>query len=185
MTAVNVGNTLERWTTVSTCMIKNIVGNPRIDKLRVIHLFEADYNLLLKIMWARKAIWSAHKHNVLNDGQAGSRPGKRAIDVVFNKEMIYQYSRLTRTNLGTIDNDAKSCYDRIICSVAMLISMHYGIPIIYCQMQAETLKNTNFNIRTALGESKETYSHTTKKLFMELVKDHVPVLLSGYLLVAS
>jgi Reverse transcriptase (RNA-dependent DNA polymerase) len=163
MIAINLGETLNRWTTVSTCMIEKIVGNPRIDKLRVIHLFEADYNLLLKIMWARKMVWSAHKHNVLNEGQAGSRPGKRAIDVVINKEMLYQYARLTRQPLATIDNDTKSCYDRIICSVAMLISQHYGDPINYCKMQAETLMTTRFHIRTALGESDTTYSHTEQQ----------------------
>jgi hypothetical protein len=158
--ASKLGETLNRWTIVSTCMIEKIMGNPRIDKLRVIHLFEADYNLLLKIVWARKGVWNAHCSEVLNKGQAGSRPGKRAIDVVLNKEFKYQYARFTRTSLGTIDNDAKSCYDRIIISVAMLISKYYGIPNNFCRMQAENLKKTKFHIRTAAGDSKEFYCHT-------------------------
>jgi Reverse transcriptase (RNA-dependent DNA polymerase) len=140
-------------------MIEKIVGNPLIEKLRVIHLFEADYNLLLKIVWARKGVWNAHYNQLLNKGQAGSRPGKRAIDVVINKELKYQYARFTRTNLGTIDNDAKSCYDRIICSVAMLISQYYGIPWNFCNMQAENLRKTKFHIRTANGDSNEYYIH--------------------------
>jgi Reverse transcriptase (RNA-dependent DNA polymerase) len=160
--AVRLGCTLDRWSVVSTCMIEKIIGNPRIDKLRVIHLFEADYNLILKLIWSRRAVWQAHCCNVLNHGQSGSRPGRRAIDVVIMKEMKYQYARFTKTNLGTIDNDAKSCYDRIICNVAMLISQYYGIPTEFCNMQAETLRKTKFYIRTALGESKYYYSHSTE-----------------------
>jgi hypothetical protein len=37
-----LGGTLTRWCQVSTCMIEKIKGNPRIDKLRIIHLYEAD-----------------------------------------------------------------------------------------------------------------------------------------------
>jgi hypothetical protein len=47
MIAATTGNTLERWCHVLTCMIEKIKGNPRIDKLSIIHLFETDYNLLL------------------------------------------------------------------------------------------------------------------------------------------
>jgi Reverse transcriptase (RNA-dependent DNA polymerase) len=158
--SARLGQTLERWSTVSTCMIEKITGNPRINKLRVIHLFEADYNLILKIIWSRKAVWNAHCHNAINDGQSGSRPGRRAIDVVLTKEMKYQYARFTRSNLATIDNDAKSCYDRIVCSIAMMISQFYGIPDFYCNMQAETLRKTKFHIRTALGDSEEYYIHS-------------------------
>jgi hypothetical protein len=92
-------------------MIEKIKGSPRINKLRVIHLYEADYNLILKIIWAQKSVWNATKHDKLHEGQAGSRPNQRAIDVVLRKEMRYSYARLTRTALGTIDNDAKSCFD--------------------------------------------------------------------------
>jgi hypothetical protein len=37
----------ERWKHVTTCMIEKIPNVSRNDKLRVIHIYEADYNLLL------------------------------------------------------------------------------------------------------------------------------------------
>jgi Reverse transcriptase (RNA-dependent DNA polymerase) len=140
---------------------RKIKGCPRIDKLRVIHLFEADYNLLLKIVvWARKTIWNINDNNSIHDGQAGSRPGSRAIDVVIQKEMKYLYSTLTRSNMGTIDNDAKSCFDRILCNVATLISRYYGVPWCFRSMQAENLKQAIFWLRTGLGDSMVTYQHS-------------------------
>jgi Reverse transcriptase (RNA-dependent DNA polymerase) len=159
MIAVKTGNSLNRWCNVTTCMIEKIRGVARIDKLRIIHIYEADYNLLLKIM-SRKSFWNCHDKDVLHNGQSGSRPGKRAIEVVINKELKYLYSKLTRTPLGTIDNDAKSCYDRIILAVAMPICGYFGLPINYLRMQANTLKMTKFRLSTAMGESKETYQHS-------------------------
>jgi hypothetical protein len=89
-------------------MIEKVKGVPRIDKLRVIHLFKADYKLILKIIWGRRSVWNAHmQQDKLNDGQAGNRPTRKAIEVLVNKEMKYLYGRLTRTNIATIDNDGK------------------------------------------------------------------------------
>jgi hypothetical protein len=126
----------------------------------VIHLFEADYNLLLKILWARRLVWNAHDAGKLNDGQAGSRPGRNAIDVVVQKEMKYLYSRLTRTGMATMDNDAKSCYDRIICNLAMIISQYFGLSPTTTKTQAIALQKMRYRLQTALGDSKQHYQHT-------------------------
>jgi hypothetical protein len=143
-------------------MIEKQLGCPRINKLRVIHLYEADYNLLLKIIWARRLVWHAHDLDKLNKDQAGSRPGPNSIDVVIQKEMKYLYATLTRTGLATMDNDAKTCYDWIICNLAMMISQHYGVSNEAASMQAETLQKMLFRIRTAIGDSKQHYSHSTE-----------------------
>lgn len=154
------GNTLTRWSNSSTMMIEKIPGQPRIHKLRVIHIFEADFNLMLKLLWARRLVWHAHKNNALHESQAGSRPDHRCIDVVLRKTMNYLYSTLTRTPLITIDNDAKACYDRIICNVAMLVSKYFGMTKEACQFHAKTLQQMKFKIRTAAGDSSTTYQHT-------------------------
>jgi hypothetical protein len=152
--ALKWGISLERWKNSITTMIEKQPGCPRINKLRVIHLYEADYNLVLKIIWAQHLVWHAHDLNKLNEGQAGSRPGRNAIDAMIQKEMKYLYPILTRTGLARMDNDAKICYDRIICNLAMLVSQHFGVSKESASMQAETLKNMLFCIRTALGDSK-------------------------------
>jgi Reverse transcriptase (RNA-dependent DNA polymerase) len=160
MCAIELGNPLQRWTQITTCMIEKVPGVSKINKLRVIHLFEADYNFLLKCMWARKAVWNSHKKNLLNMGQAGSRPGCRAIEVAVMKEMKYTYAKLTRTPLATIDNDAKSCFDRILFNVVMLVSQYYGVPTKYCTLQSTTLQSSEFCIRTALGDSLRIYKNS-------------------------
>jgi hypothetical protein len=46
---ISTGYVLNRWKTVANAMLEKIPGVPRINKLRVIHLFEADLNLILGI----------------------------------------------------------------------------------------------------------------------------------------
>jgi hypothetical protein len=70
-------------------MIAKVKGKPQVNKLRVIHLYKADYNLILTIIWDRKAVWNAENSGTLHEGQAGSRPNQHAIDIVLRKEMKY------------------------------------------------------------------------------------------------
>lgn len=158
--ALGWGITLDRWHNSITTMIEKQPGCSRINKLRVIHLYEADYNLLLKIIWARRLVWHAHDLNKLNAGQAGLIPGRNSIDVVIQKEMKYLYATLTRTGLATMDNDAKSCYDRIICNLAMMVSQYFGVSREAASMQAETLQKMIFRIRTAIRDSQRAYRHS-------------------------
>jgi ribonuclease HI len=154
------GISIQRWQNSTTAMIEKLPGCPKINKLRVIHLYEADYNIILKIIWARKLVWNAHDNDCIHEGQAGSRPGCNAIDVVIQKEMKYLYSRLSKTNLATMDNDAKSCYDRIICNLAMIISQYYGVTRNMASLHATTLRKMKYRLRTALGSSTTTYQHS-------------------------
>jgi hypothetical protein len=96
----------------------------------------------------------------LNDRQAGSRPGRNAINIAIQKEMKYLYSRATRTGIGTMDNEAKSCYDRIICNLAMIISQYYGVSSKIAETRGKTLQKMRYRLHAALRDSKVSYEHT-------------------------
>jgi hypothetical protein len=100
--ALEWGISLRQWQNSITTIIEKQPGCSQINKLRVINLDEADYNLLLKIIWARRLVWHTHDLYKLNSGQAGYRPGRNSIDVVIQKEMKYLYATLTRTGLATM-----------------------------------------------------------------------------------
>ena len=46
----------DRWTHFVTPLIEKEEGKPYLTRLRVIHLFEADYNLFLKIISGRRMV---------------------------------------------------------------------------------------------------------------------------------
>jgi hypothetical protein len=98
-------------------MILKEPGNYKIHRVRVIHLYEANYNLLLAVKW-RQAMHNAEDEHLLNEGLYGSRAGRSAHEPVFLEIMqneIYTCSMKTGINF---DLDATSCYDRILASVA-------------------------------------------------------------------
>jgi hypothetical protein len=100
----------------------------------------------------------------LNNRQAGSHPGCQEIDVAIQKEMNYNYSKLTCTPLITVDNNAKSCFDCILCNVAMLVSQFYGISQNMCRLQATTLKKHSIqNTHIPWGINQNRYQHSEKE----------------------
>jgi exonuclease III len=159
--AVKHGRSIKRWQKVANSMIEKEPGNPKIHRLRVIHLYEADYNLLLSIFWARKLVHSAEDSGAFNKNCYGGRPGMSAIEPVFLEELQVSLSYLSRTNQVVFHNDATSCYDRIIIALANLIARRFGMSQEVCSVHGETLAKMKYYISTALGISEGSYCHTT------------------------
>ena len=84
----------ERWTYSITPLIEKDEGRPFLTRLQVIHLFEADYNLFLKVVYGKRLVHNAEKSNALNDQQHGSRPRRMTTDALFlarlDKDLIRQ-----------------------------------------------------------------------------------------------
>jgi hypothetical protein len=72
-------------------MMKKEPGSHKIHRLRVIHLYEADYNLLLCVKW-KTAVHHATHDKTLNPSQKGGVPGCNATDVIFVEELEYEIS---------------------------------------------------------------------------------------------
>jgi len=70
---------------------------------------------------------NAEKHQLLHPHQYGSRKGKMCISAVLLKRISYDHIRQTRTDAIMFDNDASACYDRIIPSLAAMMSRHAGM----------------------------------------------------------
>ena len=160
--AVECGHVFQRWLKVTSAMLEKIPGTPLLHKLRVIHLFEADLNLLTGI-WSRRLAWNAENHNAYNTEQWGSASGQRASDVALMKRFTYTYAELTRTDLGSFDNDAKSCFDRMIVALVVLRNRHLGLPKEAAIIRAKFLQLAQYHIKTRKGMSSDFYSHSKDK----------------------
>jgi Reverse transcriptase (RNA-dependent DNA polymerase) len=139
-------------------MLEKDPGTPKIHRLRVIHLYEADYNLLLAVKW-RQTLHHACSNNLINPSQYGSQPGKEATDALMLRELEYEMSRITRKACLHFDNDATSCYDRIPCALANIMSRKYGIHRKICIVQGKTLQDAKYHLKTKLGVSDEFIKH--------------------------
>jgi hypothetical protein len=84
-----------RWKDVVNAMIEKEPGNPWIHRLRVIHLYKNDYNLLLGSQY-RVANHRVEDAEAINDGNFGARTARSSLDPVGIKILQYEYSRLLR-----------------------------------------------------------------------------------------
>jgi hypothetical protein len=99
--ALQTGFIFERWRDIVNAMIEKIPGRPQLNKLRVIHLLEADLNLALGIIWSRRLMTQGEKLGAFGDEQWGSRNGRSAKTVVLLKHFAYEMMQLTKTDGGT------------------------------------------------------------------------------------
>ena len=151
----------KRWKNIINMMIYKDPGNVKVHRLRVIHLYEADLNFILGLKW-KDALHKAQQENTLHPGQYGSRPGREPQTVTLLEELRLDYSLLTRTPFTNFDNDASSCYDRILLSISSLCARGHGIHRDVVFVHATTLKDATFKLKLSQTVSDEQYQHCVK-----------------------
>jgi hypothetical protein len=154
------GYSLTRWQNVVNVMILKEANSHRIHRLQVLHLFEADYNLILGVKWRQLMRHAEHNHT-LNEEQYGSRSGREASGLNLLEVLKNEISHCSRKPLLNLDNDASSCYDRNIVSLSSLINRKYGQRRQIVMVNASTLKQAKYKLKTELGILYKSYSNST------------------------
>jgi hypothetical protein len=99
----------KRWQQVANLVLEKDFGIPKIHRLRIIHLYEVNLNLLMGIYFARILVIHIEDHQGFNIGCYGNRPGLSAHEPVLVEELQNSISYLSRTNQIGIDFDATAC----------------------------------------------------------------------------
>ena len=149
--ATSTGIPLKRWTMSEVIMIQKEINNPKINRLRVLNKYEAEFNLVLKLFWPRLTTKHLESRNRLGETQWGSRPHRNADNVSLIDEVIKEIHRITCKPLVKVQNDATACYDRMICNLSMLCSRAFGVPDKVCQLQANSVSKMEYKIQTNHG----------------------------------
>ena len=157
--ATKYGYCFSRWRNVVNTLIEKEPGNPAIHRLRVIHLYENDYNLILGTKF-REVIRHCQDKGQLNPGCYGGLTTKQSLDPVFLELMQYDYAMLTRCDAIKFANDASSCYDRIVVSPSNVIARSRGLHSNIAQLHGSMLEHATYRIKTQLGISQSGYSHS-------------------------
>jgi hypothetical protein len=170
--ALSRGYSYRRWRMIANTILLKDSDNVKIHRTRVIHIYEADFNLALGLKW-RTAIFRSEFSRVLNDGQYGSRPRRNAIDPVMIEELQLEISRASRKTFAQTNYDATLCYDRIVPNLAMLASRfnrHTKREILYGSLSHGGANFRSLYVEQGIGQLKLFMRHwrlqtTTGKLF--------------------
>ena len=69
---VKYGFAPKRWAHALKLMLEKDQGKPRVSRLRVIHLLEADYNFVLRTMWGQKTSMEGKRQQSLHGSATGA-----------------------------------------------------------------------------------------------------------------
>ena len=83
-------HTYNQWKTIWTLLLEKDAGNLQIDWLHTIHLYEADYNLILKWFSSQGFILKSETAHQINNSQGGGRPRCSAINLAITKVLSYE-----------------------------------------------------------------------------------------------
>ena len=137
-------------------MILKEENNFKIHRLRVIHLYEADLNVLLGLKW-REATHLASENDTVHRSQFGGRHGRDPTTITLLEELCLDYSQMTWTPFVNFDHGVKSCYDRILMPLASLAARGFGIHRQAVFVHAQTLENTIFKVKVSNKVTGEAY----------------------------
>ena len=97
---------------------------------------------------------------LLHDGQHGSLPGRTALDPIMLTQLTADLCRVLKHDYARFDNDASSCYDRIIVGLGMLAARKCGMKKHAIRTHADALKFMRYTVKTVYGISDENYHGT-------------------------
>jgi hypothetical protein len=150
---------LRRWINVINIMIYKKPGCIELDRLRVIHLFEADFNMFVGVLFGCRAMRHSVSHNLLHSGQY-SKPGGECQDAALSKVLHNLLAFFTKTPLGQFESDATACFDRVVMAFALLCFSVMGAPLGPLTMWEQSLYNIVHRVKTAHGVTDNLYQYS-------------------------
>merc|ERR1739836_239652 len=90
---------------------------------------EADYNILNKLIFGCRLIRHVILHHRMPPELYGGLNNKSAQEVAINRRLTLDLFRLRRQNGAIAGVDASNCYDRIVHSLASILSQNEGSPL--------------------------------------------------------
>jgi hypothetical protein len=148
-----------RWRVAIDALLLKKSGVTLVEKLRTIFLFQGDFNYPNKYI----------RHHMIKDGEAyeqlaweqyKSREGNNAIEQALNKVLSFVLVRQAQMDAAICHNDAKSCYDRIVHSIASILMKQQNVPASARICVFTTLQNLHHTARIIYGDSKSGYGGT-------------------------
>ncbi len=144
------------WRQITDVCIPKKAGVLDVELMRTIQLMHSEANMNNKKL-GREVMANAESAGSMVSEQYGSRKQRRAIVAALDKRLTIDLCRGKRVACGYCVNDAKSCYDRILHSVASLALRRLGCPASAARSMLLTLQAAPHRIKSAYGLSKDFY----------------------------
>jgi len=146
---------LERWRNVWTIFIEKEIGNPDLNRLRCIMLFEADWQLLLKWHSSYGFLPRTEEEGTLSDAQGGGRKGRSAIDQATQQVVETEIVHFQQKPHIDLYLDLRTCFDLMVEACHNLACRRHGAVDAYLRLHAKTHQLMRYFVRHKFGVSTE------------------------------
>jgi hypothetical protein len=158
-TSLKTGYSTLRWRVAIDALLLKKAGITLVDKLRTIVLFQGDFNYLNKCIGCHM-MKEGEAYEQLVWEKYGIREGNNAIEQALHKVLSFDLIRQARMDAAIFSNDAKSCYDRIVHSIASILMQQQNVPASACIYVFTTLHSLYHTVMTIYDDSKSGYGGT-------------------------
>ncbi len=166
-----------RWQTSWHCMLQKD-ATPYLHRLRIIQLFEGDFNGALKYLLGRLLMYHIVNQNKCDTQAFGSIPGRTSHEALITLQLIYDNARINKKVIASMFNDAAGCYDRIRPSLSSICMRRVGCPQSIAQCHTITQRQMIHTVKTSRGVSGGYIQWGPSQTIVEK-KDALPMILSG------
>ena len=154
--------TLKRWKRTHSGLLQKKENDIRVHRFRSINIYEADYNLVIKILVATRTIVNAERLG-LPEEQWGGRKKRSAADLGLDNLLTKEYAYLSNTAMGIVDLDATACYDQIVRPIGEVALRSHGLPIHIATWMLNSLKEIKYHHVINQQVTQVTYSSQNLK----------------------
>lgn len=146
------GSAPDRWARGLNVMLEKVAGIALVTKLRAILLMEADFNYHNKLIFGRRMMDLARKHDMV-PGEIYSEKGHTSEDAILHQVLTYDIARQLRRPLIVASVDASQCYDRVAHAMAALCLRAYKVRQSSVFGMLNPIQCMEYYLRTGHGES--------------------------------
>ena len=130
-------------------------NKPFIHRLRIIQLFEGDFNGGLKYLLGKKLMQHMVNNDFIPNETFGGIPGRNATETMKLLQLFYENHRLLKQDMAIVFNDADGCYDRIRPNMVDITMRRLGLPQSIAAAHTDAQVKMCHHIKTANGISPE------------------------------
>lgn len=140
-------------------------GNNRLEKLRMIQLVEADFNMYLKVKISKELMRHAEKHQLLERGMYGGRERCTVHDPIMIQSLLFDITRQQNMRMISINLDAEKCYDRIAPTFATMAMGRLGLPQSVGVTLSKTQESMENSVKTIHGISRKSFKRNENEIW--------------------
>jgi len=133
--------------------IEKELGNPDIECLQCIMIFEADWQLLLKWYSSYGFLPATEKAGTLVVAQGGGRKGRSAIDQAMQQVLETELVHLNQKSTIDLYLDLRACFDMMVKACHNLACRRHGADVEYLHLHARTHQLMKYYIWHKFGVS--------------------------------